>query len=359
MKPGAQLKTAKKLPIRVLVADGSAVVRTAVKRMLESDDALQVVGTAYDGADALQKTIALRPDVIALDIEIDPAGGRDTLRRIMAQCPLPVVMLSPASAEAAEQTLQALDEGAFDYVQKDLPRESGDISRWRCELVCKLKAAARAAGHNPPPQPIAHRIQPAEPVQVPVAAQVVCIGSSTGGPKALQQILPSLPAELPAAILLVQHMPPGFTAAFARRLDSLCGMEVREARSEEVVEPGLILVAPAGWHMLLHDRKSPHVRLSKVPENLLHRPSVDLLMNSAAEVFQAACMGIILTGMGSDGAQGMKGIFMRGGQTVGQDENSCAVYGMPRSCAEQGVLRRILPLSQISDEILLDTGYKH
>ena len=354
MKQDVQVGSAKKSPIRVLIADSSAVVRTAVKRILDSDDALQVVGTAQDGAEALEKTIALRPDVVALDIEMGSANGRDTLRQIMHRCPHPVVVLTPPGEEAAEDTLQALDEGAFDWVQKDSPGNSRAAWRWRREVVSKLKEAARA-GHNTAPE-ITFRIPPPGPVEA--RAEIVCIGSSSGGPKALQQILPTLPSKLPAAVLLVQHMPPGFTSAFAKRLHSLCAMQVREAHSEEAIEPGVILVAPAGWHMLLDDKNAPHIRLSTAPENLLHRPSVDVLMSSAAAMFRAACMGIILTGMGSDGAQGMKAIFLRGGHTVGQDETSCAVYGMPRSCAEQGILRRILPLSGIGSEILRATGYK-
>jgi two-component system chemotaxis response regulator CheB len=361
MKECAEVEIRRRLLLRVLVADPSAVVRTAVKRMLESDGAVQVIGTAQDGVEAVQKAIALKPDVVALDVEMDEMTGLETLRHIMRRCPRPVVMLSPPGGEAAEETLQALDEGAFDYISKDLMGDRRDEWRLRCELISKLKAAARAARHVPRSASAGTNTRWPEAQEFPqVASRVVCVGSSTGGPKALQQILPTLPPDLPAGILLVQHMPPGFTGPFAKRLDSLCAMEVREASNDEDIEPGVILVAPASWHMVACSGKRARaaVRLSKVPERVLHRPSVDVLMGSAAEVFQEACMGVILTGMGSDGAQGMKAIHEKGGMTVGQDEDSCAVYGMPRACAEKGVLRHIVPVSRMREEILQATKYE-
>ena len=361
MKQVVESEVATGAPVRVLVADPSAVVRTAVKRMLESDERVLVIGTAQDGEQALQKTQALAPDVVALDIHLTNSAGLNTLREIMRRCPRPVVILSETDCEAAEETLRALDEGAFDYAPKQLVGEPREMARLRYELVSKVKAAARAARQQVkaevvPPGPPSLELPRTEVLSV---ARVICIGSSTGGPKALQQILPRLPADLPASVLLVQHMPDGFTGPFARRLDSLCAMEVREANSDDAIEAGVILVAPASWHMSAHRRNesSSTVQLSKAPENLLHRPSVDVLMDSAAETFHDACMGIILTGMGADGARGMKAIYDHGGMTVGQDEASCAVYGMPRTCAELGVLRRTVSLTAIEHEILTATRY--
>ena len=361
MKQAVEIEIVTRAPVRVLVADPSAVVRTAVRRMLESDDQVQVIGTAQDGEQALSKTLALAPDVVALDIHLRHSGGLNTLREIMRRCPRPVVILSESDGEAAEETLQALDEGAFDYAPKQLAGEPREMARLRYELVSKVKAAARAARQQvKAATPSEHSFIDGPRSDMLSPARVICIGSSTGGPKALQQILPRLPTDLPASVLLVQHMPNGFTGPFARRLDSLCAMEVREAHADDDIEPGVILVAPAGWHMSAHRRNASFstVQLSKAPENLLHRPSVDVLMNSAAEIFHEACMGIILTGMGADGTRGMKAIYDHGGMTVGQDEASCAVYGMPRTCGELGVLRRTVPLSAINGEILAATRYR-
>jgi two-component system, chemotaxis family, protein-glutamate methylesterase/glutaminase len=362
MKQAAEFEAAKRTPVRVLVADPSAVVRTAVKRMLESDEGVQVIGTAQDGQEAVEKTRTLRPDVVALDIHMNRHRGVEVLREITQRCARPVVMLSEASSAAAEETLQALDEGAFDYAPKQVCGDPREMARQRYELVSKVKAAARAARQRANGAIVAAwpRPEQAGASIVPIVPRVICIGSSTGGPRALQQLLPHLPANLPASVLLVQHMPEGFTGPFARRLDSLCAMEVREARSEDHIEPGVVLIAPSGWHMAVYERQSSSaaVRLSKTPDNLLHRPSVDVLMSSAAATFRDACMGIILTGMGADGARGMKAIYEAGGITLGQDEASCAVYGMPRSCAELGVLQRTVPLSDMRREILLATRYE-
>lgn len=361
MNESAAIAIAGQVPLRVLVADPSAVVRTAVKRMLESDDGVQVVGTAQDAQQVLARAAALHPDVIALDIALSRTGRVTTLREILRCCSCPVVILSESNSEAAEETLQALDGGAFDYAPKQFIGEPREMARLRYELVSKVKAAVRATRQRAKPDAaVVPRTLERHPLRIP-APRVICIGSSTAGPRALQEILPTLPADLPAGVLLVQHMPNGFTAPFARRLNSLCAMEVREARPDDVVEPGTILVAPAGWHMSVHRRSASSftVQLNRSPENLLHRPSVDVLMTSAAEAFHESCMGVILTGMGADGGRGMKAIYERGGMTVGQDEASCAVYGMPRTCAELGVLRRSVPLSAINDEILAAARYLH
>lgn len=365
MKNAAEFEMAKGAPVRVLVADPSAVVRTAVKRMLEFDGAAQVVGTAQGGEEVLQKAIATNPDVVVLDIEMNQVSGLAVLREISRRCPRPVIMLSRATADAAEETLQALDEGAFDYVPKQFTGDARELGRLRHELVSKVRAALRAARRRRPrPMPAGSiaRITGTEAAgnAAEGAASVICVGSSTGGPRALQQILPALPPDLPAGVLVVQHMPAGFTEPFARRLNSMCALQVREASAADAIEQGTVLIAPAGWHMLAQRRgqSGATVELSRLPEDVMHRPSVDVLMTSVAKIFRAASMGIILTGMGTDGAQGMQAIYSAGGMTVGQDEASCAVYGMPRSCAEMGVLRRMVPLEAIKEEILAATGHK-
>lgn len=349
-------------PIRVMVVDDSAFMRTALSRMIESDAGLKVVGCANDGQQALEMLPKLDPDVITLDIEMPRLNGLETLRRVMAEAPRPVIMVSSLTQEGAQMTLDALDAGAFDYIPKQLSYVSLDIVKIREELTAKVRAAAMSGLRRRPTaksrilEAKQETAQPARQIHFPTPL-VVCVGSSTGGPKALQQILPLLPANLSAGVLIVQHMPPGFTRPFADRLNGLCQVTVREAEEEEWIEPGVVLIAPAGWHMMpfrkTHSRYAVH--LSKTPTGMLHMPSVDVLMSSAAEVFRALAMGVILTGMGNDGESGMRAIHAAGGFTLGQDEASCTVYGMPRACALAGVLNRTVPLQQVPGEIVQAT----
>ena len=348
--------------IRVLVADDSAFMRTALTRMIESDPSLRVIATAQTGTEALEKIASSQPDVVTLDVEMPGLNGIETLKRIMADKPRPVIMVSSLTQEGAETTLEALDLGAFDYVPKQLSYVSLDIVKIRDDLVAKIKAAAET-GRRRPMARVAPR--PETPVPAPRSSlvtppAVIALGTSTGGPKALQQILPMLPADLPVGVLIVQHMPPGFTGPFARRLDNLCKISIREATAEETIEPGVVYIAPAGLHMTVARKTTSKVaiRLSPQPDNSLHRPSVDVMMLSVAEVFRSLCMGIIMTGMGADGVLGMKAIAGAGGFTLGQDEPSCTVYGMPRSCAEAGVLQRVVSLAQIPEQILQATRYR-
>ena len=354
-------------PIRVMVVDDSAFMRTALSRMIDSDPSLKVVGCANDGQQALELLAKLNPDVVTMDIEMPRLNGLETLRRIMAETPRPVIMVSSLSQEGAQMTLEALDAGAFDYIPKQLSYVSLDIVKIRDELTTKIHAAAaskvrlRKTPSNSKPLSAGAPTPALQAAQFPIPS-VVCIGSSTGGPKALQQILPLLPANLTAGVLIVQHMPPGFTRPFAERLNGLCRVSVREAEDNDWIEPGVILIAPAGSHMTpfrkTHTRFGVH--LAKTPPGTLHMPSVDVLMLSAAEVFHASVMGIILTGMGNDGEAGMRAIHAAGGLTVGQDEATCTVYGMPRACALAGILHRSVPLGQVPSEIVnaLRIGYK-
>jgi two-component system, chemotaxis family, protein-glutamate methylesterase/glutaminase len=275
-----------------------------------------------------------------------------------------VIMVSSLTQEGAETTLEALSIGAFDCIAKHQSFVSLDIVKIRDDLVAKIRAAAETARRRPMAKPVAAP-PPAAKVPAPritqhAPASVVALGTSTGGPKALQEILPLLPADLSVGVLIVQHMPQGFTGPFARRLDNLCKVSVREAAHNEVIEPGTVYIAPAGQHMTVARRTASRVtiQLGQTPPGTLHMPSVDVMMLSAAEVFRGLCMGVIMTGMGADGVQGMQAIAREGGLTVGQDETSCTVYGMPRSCAEAGVLQRVVPLTQIPEQILLATGYQ-
>jgi two-component system chemotaxis response regulator CheB len=342
--------------IRVLVADDSAFMRTALTRMIESDPSLRVSGTAQTGSETMEKVLSLQPDVVTLDVEMPSMNGIETLKRIMQESPRPVIMVSSLTQEGAETTLEALAIGAFDYLPKQQSFVSLDIIKIRDELIAKIKAAAESYRRRPLLKSVA---APAPPKVAPHTARhappsIVALGTSTGGPKALQEILPMLPADLPVGVLIVQHMPKGFTGPFARRLDNLCRVSVREATHDEPIAPGVVYIAPAGQHLTVR-RRTPSkvtIQLSHTPEGTLHTPSVDVMMLSVAEVFQALSMGVIMTGMGADGLQGMRAIAKAGGLTVGQDEASCTVYGMPRSCAEAGILQRVAPLTQIPEQIL-------
>ena len=349
-------------PVRILVVDDSAFMRTQLSRMINSDPDLRVVATAQDGTEALAKIAELNPDVVTLDVEMPGLNGLETLRRIMAQSARPVIMVSSSTLEDAQITFTALGAGAFDYVPKNLSHTTLDIDHIRKDLIAKIKAAAnwglQHLQHKSPRKPPVSAA-PLEP-QPPIAPAIVAIGTSTGGPKALQEILPRLPADLPAPILIVQHMPEGFTSTFAQRLNALCSISVREATDHETVKPGTVYIAPAGTHMKVARSADSRlaIQLTPEPDDHLHIPSVDILMESIAAEFHNLAMGIIMTGMGSDGVRGMKAIHRHGGFTVGQDEASCAVYGMPRACAEAGILRRVVPLSHIPEEILQATQYR-
>jgi two-component system chemotaxis response regulator CheB len=364
--------------IKVLIVDDSAFMRTALSRMVAHDPGLWVIGTAASGIEALQKIVALDPDVITLDVEMPGLDGLETLRRIMAQFPRPVIMVSSATLRHAEITFNALAAGAFDYVPKKLSAASLDIWHIQEDLVAKIKAAAESwlsRNHlnrlRKPPRaatlPGADLLKnnllwnglPRTEIEH-CAPAIVALGTSTGGPRALQEILPALPVDLAVPILIVQHMPPGFTAPFAKRLNDLCAVSVREASHGDTVEAGVVYIAPAGFHMTVECTANSRtiISLSGPVENQAHIPSVDVTMQSVASAFHSQAMGIIMTGMGSDGAQGMNAIHREGGFTVGQDQPTCAVYGMPRVCAEMGILDRIVPLSEIPQEILQATRYR-
>jgi two-component system chemotaxis response regulator CheB len=349
-------------PVHVLVVDDSAFMRTALKRMIESDPSLRVVDTAKTGAEALEKVHLLKPDVVTLDIEMPGITGLEVLKRIMRENPRPVIMVSSLTQDGAEVTLECLAQGAFDYIPKQLSYVSLDIIKIQQELIAKVKAAAQSGigTGRKPVQPVSgnpHCLVLANTFAIP---SVVAIGTSTGGPRALQMILPLLPADIGVPVVIVQHMPIGFTGPFANRLDKLCRVHVCEAQEGDILEAGVVYIAPAGWHLTVV-RRTPSrvvVHLSHTPEHSLHIPAVDVMMSSVAETYRAASLGIIMTGMGADGLLGMQAISREGGLTIGQDEASCTVYGMPRSCAEAGVLNRVSSLMDLPRHILQTTRYK-
>jgi len=347
--------------IRILVVDDSAFMRKALTRMLASDQMIEVVDTASDGREGYEKTMRLRPDVVTLDVNMPGMDGLTALGLIMRDCPTPVLMLSSLTAQGGEVTLRALDMGAVDFIDKTSARSAMEILTIAGELITKVKAVAHVdiskmlatAPPAPSASPPAQKTLPAAKCRY----EVVAIGTSTGGPPALQSILSRMPRDLPVPVIVVQHMPVGFTASLAARLDGLSQLYITEAVDGDTAVPGRCLIAPSGLHMTLGRNADGYcVRLSDKPEGLLHRPSVDVLMESVANAAGSRGLGVILTGMGSDGAAGMKKLHDAGGTTLAQDEQTCVVYGMPRVAVEMGGVDRSIPLGRMHTAILEELG---
>ena len=347
--------------VRVLIADDSTVMRTALVRMLESSPIIRVCGTARNGAEAVEKTKLLQPDVVTMDVRMPVLDGIQVLKQIMRESPRPVVMVSSFTLDGAQITLEALEAGAFDYLPKeDLSREAAAL-QLRYELVEKIEAAARsplALGKQPFKSSFFANLE-SDISNCHVVPKVLVLGTSTGGPKALQDILCQLPGDLPVGILVVQHMPCGFTAAFADRLDGLCKLSVHEARHGELFAPRTVYIAPAGQHTTVFNNRADQVQicLADSPLDTTHKPSMDVTMLSVAAVFREYSLGIILIGIGANGLEGMTAIRDAGGITISQNEATCAVYGMPRACADRGVLQKIVALDQIPGQVL--SALKH
>ena len=340
--------------IRVLIVDDSAFVRQALVRMLSGVPDIEVVGTAVDGKDGLEKALALRPDVVTLDIKMPRMGGLEVLRRIMIECPVPVLLLSSLTSEGGEITLRGLELGALDFVDKSSVRGHMNLLELAEELKAKVRALARVPRERVHAQEGAlAEARSAAPAPHVKGAEVVVIGTSTGGPPALQAIIPKLPTGLASSVLVVQHMPVGFTRSLADRLASRSAIPVREAQDGESVSPGVVLIAPAGRHMKVQRRGSvAKVWLDDEPRSALHRPSVDVLMASVAKAYGARSLGVVLTGMGSDGVEGLRAIRQTGGRTFAESEETCVIYGMPKAAVEAGVVDRSVPLARMADEIL-------
>ncbi|MCD6362613.1 MAG: chemotaxis response regulator protein-glutamate methylesterase [Synergistetes bacterium] len=341
--------------IRVLVVDDSALMRRVISDMLNENPEIEVIGTARDGYDAIRKIMELKPDVVTLDLEMPRLDGLNTLGYIMSETPLPVIMLSSYTREGAEATLKALDYGAFDFVPKPSGPISLDIRKIKEELIKKIKAAYRADLSRlkfllPRKEKKVKRVEKPAPTEVGV---VVAIGSSTGGPRALQEVIPKLPSDIRASILVVQHMPPGFTKSLAERLESLSSISVKEAVEGDLLREGLALIAPGDYHMIVsRSRYEVKIRLNQDPPVWGVRPSVDVMMLSVAEIFRGKTVGVILTGMGRDGARGMKKIKEYGGITIAEDKSTCVVFGMPKVAIDEGAADIVVPVDRIAEEIV-------
>ncbi len=340
-------------PIRVLIVDDSAFVRQALTRMLGSAPDIDVVGVAIDGRDGVEKVQALRPDVVTMDVQMPRMGGLEALERIMRVCPVPVLLLSSQTREGADVTLRGLELGAMDFVDKSSVQGNMNLLSLAEELRGKVRALASVPLERLQGLALDAGARLAAPAPHARHADVVVIGTSTGGPPALQAIIPRLPESLDAAILVVQHMPVGFTRSLAERLDARSALEVREAAEGDAVEPGTVLIAPAGRHMKVRRRGAGvGVWLDDEPRSALHRPSVDVLMATVAKTYGARALGVVLTGMGSDGVEGLRAIRAAGGKTLAESEESCVIYGMPKAAVEAGVVELSVPLPRMADEIL-------
>lgn len=338
--------------VRILIVDDSAYVRKSLKQVFSRSPFLEVVGAARNGEEALELVERLEPDVVTLDMNMPGMGGMSFLLAQMARRPLPVVVVSSLDV-SGELVLKALEAGAVDVVQKPTSLANEKVFDIGDELISKVKAAAganfRQPGPVPPPSPT--KIMPRQIARQ--AFDIIVIGVSTGGPQALKRLLPQLPANFPIPLAIVVHMPLGYTELYARSLNEVTQLEVIEAHEGAHLRPGRALLAPAGRHLSFRSSPAGEVlaHLDLNPADKPHRPAVDVLFQSAAELFGSRVLGIIMTGMGSDGTEGAARIKAQQGVIFAEAEETCVVYGMPRSVVEAGLCDRIVPLYEMADAL--------
>lgn len=347
---------------KVLVVDDSAFMRKLISDLIAEDSSFEIVDTAKNGLEAVDKTIQHKPDVITMDVEMPVMNGIQSLQKIMTTCPTPVIMLSSLTNEGSKETIKALEYGAVDFLRKPSGSISVDLYKIKHQLLEKLHVAIQAK--------VSTKQDRQQPLILPRQTSIdehsyhsgsrqfrhlVAIGTSTGGPKALQRILPSLPKQFPAPILIVQHMPPNFTKSLAQRLDVLSQIRVVEAEQDMVVESGTAYIAPGGWHMRLHRQSSGAyvIRLDNQEPQNGHRPSVDVLFDSLRDRDELSRHLVIMTGMGSDGARAMKRLTELGvTSTIAEAEETCVVFGMPKVAIELQAVKHVLPLDAIPQKLV-------
>lgn len=363
------------MAVKVLVVDDSGFFRRRVSEILSADTNIQVVGTATNGREAIDQALALKPDVITMDYEMPMMDGITAVRHIMQRCPTPVLMFSSLTHEGARVTLDALDAGAVDFLPKnfeDISRNPEKVKQLLCEKVHSIaRSNRRYSSYTPPPAaPTPSSSGPSSlsrpaPAPAPAASssgssssgpapkrksyRLVAIGTSTGGPVALQRVLTQLPANFPAPLVLIQHMPAAFTKAFAERLDKLCRISVKEAEDGDQLKPGLALLAPGGKQMMVDPRGT--VRILPGDERLNYKPCVDITFGSAAKAFNDKVLAVVLTGMGADGREGARLLKQSGSQVWAQDEASCVIYGMPMAIVKANLADAVYGLDDIGRHI--------
>jgi two-component system chemotaxis response regulator CheB len=338
-----------------MVVDDSALVRRIATDVLSSDSEITVAATAANAEFALAKLERERPDVITLDLEMPGMGGLEAIRRIMDARPTPIIVMSAHAQKGADLTLQALEAGAVDFVLKPSNSLSGGIPAIARELTEKVRDAARiimtprTVPETPAAEPAAAAALVAMPAFDGEGFDLVAIGTSTGGPVALKTVLTQLPGDFPAGVVVVQHMPPVFTKAFADRLASCCAVKVKEAENGDAIMPGRVLIAPGNWHMTVtRSGIEPRVLLNRNDTVNGHRPSVDVLMHSVAREYGARALGVIMTGMGKDGAEGLRELRERGGRVIAQDQGTSVIYGMNKEVVQNGDANEVVPVDRIA-----------
>ena len=343
-------------PVRVLVIDDSALMRKLIPQILSRDPEIEVVGTAMDGEFGLKKIEELKPHVVTLDLEMPRMDGMEALRQITKRFRIPVIMVSSMTTEGATSTFKALALGALDFVPKPKDAAAAKMDEIGTELISKIKVAAKTklAATNGSPAIEPARIN--KPLLKPKvqANRLVAIGISTGGPNALQYMLAQLPGDFPGAIVVVQHMPEGFTDMFARRLNECCAIDVKEAQSGDMLLAGRVLICPGNRHIRVRRMALGNmVVLSDEDRVNGHRPSADILFQSAASEFGTEAIGLIMTGMGEDGAEGLGAMRRAGAVTIAQDEQSCVVFGMPKIAIDRGYAQRVVSLDLLANTLVV------
>lgn len=358
------------MSLRVVVVDDSGFFRRRIVEILNADIGIEVVGTAANGQEAIEVVKRLNPDVVTMDIEMPVMDGITAVRRIMTESPRPILMFSTLTTEGAKATLDALDAGAMDFLPKRFSEMAKDEDSAKILLRRRVRAlgrtrlmrpAAPAALDRPVPTGLMPATAPARAAVIPRLApsttplhslRAVLIGTSTGGPVALQEVLKGLPKHFPLPIILVQHMPASFTPAFAERLNNLCQIDVKEAATGDVLKPGSALLAPGGVQLILEGGAQPRVRIEESPPGTIYKPSVDITFKSAVAALRSQVLAVVLTGMGADGREGARELKSNGAHVWAQDAASCVVFGMPAAVIDAGLADQILPLKEVGPALV-------